>query len=276
MKKIMIILLTILLLSLTGCSFFTINKAHKLDIPNNIIINDRIIKWDEVKHTNSYRILINNEEIRLNKTQYNLGIPFGIVRIQIRAVSLSSKNNSDWSEVYYYYDSDIIKLTADGFLYEIVDVNDNYYTKYKNDFKEVIIHGYISDNNVVSIPDYIEGIIVTTIAPFAFIRNKYLEEVIIPNKVEYIGKNVFEKCENLTNIILPNSLENILYDTFRYCTSLESIIIPLNIKIVETAFYGCENLTIYCRVKQKPEQWSITWNLIALNKFANTIWGHEG
>ena len=50
-----------------------------------------------------------------------------------------------------------------------------------------------------------------------------IEEAIIPNSVEDIGKGAFIYCKNLTKVVLPSGLKMLKARTFCDCTSLETI-----------------------------------------------------
>ncbi len=48
---------------------------------------------------------------------------------------------------------------------------------------------------------------------------------------------------------------------FSYCSGLRKIVIPASVtSIGEFAFYGCTELTIYCRAKEKPSGWADNWS----------------
>ena len=67
---------------------------------------------------------------------------------------------------------------------------------------------------------------------------------IIPDSVEIIGPDCFEKNTSLTTIALSNNVEKIGEGAFKNCTALTSITIPNSIKeIPNSAFSGCTALT---------------------------------
>ncbi|MDE6189056.1 MAG: leucine-rich repeat domain-containing protein, partial [Clostridia bacterium] len=48
---------------------------------------------------------------------------------------------------------------------------------------------------------------------------------------------------------------------FANCTALESVTISDNImKVGEYAFFGCDNLTIFCKEESQPDGWAKEWN----------------
>ena len=99
-----------------------------------------------------------------------------------------------------------------------------------------------------------------------FIDNDKLEEIIIPDSVEYIGRGAFKGCKSLKKVQLPNSLKVLEQFAFSECDSLEEINIPSSLHyyscgvfshchdlktinshneinyIDDLAFYNCKNL----------------------------------
>ena len=69
-----------------------------------------------------------------------------------------------------------------------------------------------------------------------------MEHVELPSTLRRIEYNAFRECKNLKNIVLPERLEYV----GKYCfeeSALESIRLPRALKIVdEDAFRCCENL----------------------------------
>ena len=77
-------------------------------------------------------------------------------------------------------------------------------------------------------------------------------DVVIPNTIEYGGKNysvttigqwAFSSCISLASIDIPNSVTTIGELAFDYCTSLASVNIPNSVTTIgESAFASCESL----------------------------------
>jgi hypothetical protein len=87
----------------------------------------------------------------------------------------------------------------------------------------ITISGYTGTSNVVTIPDSINGLPVTSIGGDAFYGCNGLKSVTIPNSVTNIGDVAFGYCTGLTNIILGNSVTSIGFSVFAFCTSLTAI-----------------------------------------------------
>lgn len=85
--------------------------------------------------------------------------------------------------------------------------------------------------------------VISAIGDIAFMDNKKLKGIIIPDQVIRIGKMAFYECENLEKIVIPDSVERIGDRAFSYCTSLTEVVLGRGVKSIgREAFLGCENL----------------------------------
>lgn len=76
-----------------------------------------------------------------------------------------------------------------------------------------------------------------------FAQYKNLEEILLPESLEGIGKNAFRNCTQLRRIILPPNLKIIDDGAFYGCTALQSVSLPKDLaKIGDDVFHGCYNL----------------------------------
>lgn len=85
----------------------------------------------------------------------------------------------------------------------------------------------------------------TYIGPYAFEGFKELEELVIPDSVESVGKwRVFKDCSSLKSVKLPAHLKVITDSMFYGCTALENVQMPEDLEIIQNyAFHDCPNLT---------------------------------
>lgn len=124
----------------------------------------------------------------------------------------------------------------------------------------------------VIIPSSVDGICITAIDPYivAFHDSALITEVIFPDTITELPKNIFKGCSglkkvilpcniseipenafldcvNLTEVNLPNGIYKICKNAFASCISLKSIALPPNVEMLESgAFQRCENLhTVY-------------------------------
>ena len=81
---------------------------------------------------------------------------------------------------------------------------------------------------------------VTAIENRAFVEEKTLQYIALPNSVESIGDGAFRSCSGLTSVTIPNSVTSIGDFAFQGCSGLTSIIIPNSVtSIGESTFYRC-------------------------------------
>lgn len=89
----------------------------------------------------------------------------------------------------------------------------------------------------ISIPEEIDGLPVTEIAP-DFLRDMDgVKEVVFPDTIKIIGKNALYACYDLEKVKLPEKIEYIPKD-FCSLTSLMSLTIPDSVKVIEDGAFG--------------------------------------
>ncbi len=76
----------------------------------------------------------------------------------------------------------------------------------------------------VSIPEYIDGMPVTCIKPYAFSESA-ISEIVLPDSLKYIEPFAFNECKNLSKINFPKSLESIGGSAFYDCVFMGDILI---------------------------------------------------
>lgn len=82
-----------------------------------------------------------------------------------------------------------------------------------------------------------------TIGVFAFVCNKYIKEINIPETVTKIQMNAFRACPNLTSVVLPKSVTEIQGDTFSFCPSLTDVKLSNKVAAIgPSAFAYCDSL----------------------------------
>lgn len=107
----------------------------------------------------------------------------------------------------------------------------------------ITITGYTGTATVVSIPDTINSLPVTSIGTNAFYTKSGLTSVMIGTNVISVGNYAFYHCSGLTNVTVPNSVISIGYGAFWYCSGLTNVAIPGNVtNIGARAFFNCNNL----------------------------------
>ena len=106
------------------------------------------------------------------------------------------------------------------------------------------VTGYTGAGGMVTIPETINGLLVTTIGQNAFELKTSLTSLAIPNSVTSIGGGAFFGCTGLTNVTIGSGVTGIGSNAFYGCTSLTSVTIPNSVTSIGTyAFYNCTSLT---------------------------------
>ena len=95
----------------------------------------------------------------------------------------------------------------------------------------------------IMVPEYIEGCKVTEIGDRAFLQQRNITDVLLPNGIKKIGELAFTNCEKLNYINLPEGLESIGAQAFQECESMETFVLPDSLKYIgPSAFLACEKL----------------------------------
>lgn len=70
-----------------------------------------------------------------------------------------------------------------------------------------------------------------------------LEEIVLPNTIEYIKPYSFFQCKNLKRVLFHSGLKYVGKRAFAFCSALEEISLPSTIKEIHWgAFCGCDTL----------------------------------
>lgn len=83
-----------------------------------------------------------------------------------------------------------------------------------------VILGCTSRSSLINIPESLEGLPVAEIGKKAFLSNKNLTELRLPDTVREIGDWAFAHCSNLQKIVLPGKNIRIGKGIFKDCRSL--------------------------------------------------------
>lgn len=105
--------------------------------------------------------------------------------------------------------------------------------------------GYVGHDKNLTVPEAINGYMLTSIGGRAFRGCTSLTRVTIPDSVTRIGMDAFYGCESLTQVTIPDSVTSIGDSAFSGCKSLTQVTIPDSVtSIGEDAFSGCTSLTL--------------------------------
>ena len=116
---------------------------------------------------------------------------------------------------------------------------------YSSDGTSIRITGSTpSATGYLVIPETIDNLPVTTIAPYAFYGHSSLTSVTIPDSVTSIEYYSFSSCDGLRNVTLGNKVSTIGNDAFSHCSKLTGLTFPDRVtSIGGNAFQYCHSLT---------------------------------
>lgn len=108
---------------------------------------------------------------------------------------------------------------------------------------ELTLFEYIEDvPDVILIPAEIEGFPVTRIDEKVF-ENGLMSKIVLPNTIECIGKNAFQRCFLIEEMIIPDSVIEIGDGAFSECLNLKKIEISRSVSSIgKGIFGGCREL----------------------------------
>ena len=104
--------------------------------------------------------------------------------------------------------------------------------------------GTCTDKKIV-IPKKYNGKPVTRIHVNAFLGVETLEQIVLPEGLQYIDKNAFDACVNLKAVTIPNTVVEIGSSAFSGCSSLASVTFGWGSqleRIDSAAFTSCTSL----------------------------------
>lgn len=73
---------------------------------------------------------------------------------------------------------------------------------------------------------------VTTIAPYTFENQEYLQHILFSPNINEIGWGAFWGCSKLNNVILAEGIVELTGSVFLSCTSLKSIVLPASLQSI--------------------------------------------
>ena len=104
--------------------------------------------------------------------------------------------------------------------------------EFQFDGESVAITKYIGNSDKVGVPAKIQGKPVMAIRWQAFKDNSNIEEIVLPETLEFIGIHAFQGCKNLSKINMPESLKTIRGEVVNG-TALKKLSIPANVILLE-------------------------------------------
>lgn len=127
---------------------------------------------------------------------------------------------------------------AHGFEYRPYETDPQWFEWSELDDGTLRITKYTGSDERVFIPASIEGKTVSEIGTAAFMTNKTLVAIAIPEGVTTLGGSAFERCSHLREARLPTGLIKIGGFAFSDCPELTEIDLPDSITTIEGGAFG--------------------------------------
>lgn len=122
------------------------------------------------------------------------------------------------------------------------DPNEDYAYTVLEDFTAEITK-YNGSDTIVTVPEYLDDYLVTSIGEKAFMDCNNITKVTLPDTITKIRYCAFKNCSSLMDIIIPDQVTIIGSCSFQNCTSLTTISLPDSVEyLLSQAFSGCSNL----------------------------------
>jgi len=114
--------------------------------------------------------------------------------------------------------------------------------RYNEEYQGIEITGYTGNQSKVIIPATIDGVCVNSIGARAFYEKREIQEMVIPEEIDYFGDYCFGFC-NIKSVVLPQNIKKMGDGVFIGCFVLEEVYLPQNIKsLPDATFDNCVKL----------------------------------
>lgn len=136
---------------------------------------------------------------------------------------------------------------------------------------------YSGEDEVLKIPETLEGKTVTSIGKWAFALRRSLMRVELPDGVTSIGDRAFYQCDALRSIELPDSVTSMGENPFGDCRSLKNIQVSPEqpvFEVIDGVLFNKEEKSLICYPAGKQEEtYEIPQGIqqIKLGAFSNCI-----
>ena len=206
-----------------------------------------------------------------------------ILLISVSLVACGNSENGDNSNITTNNTTVNKEETKDFLtLVKTADTTDISLFEYEVVEGQMTITDYIGSDEIVIIPDTIEGQPVAVIGDYCFVNNETIKGVRLSDSVTRIGNDAFENCYGLEVLVCGANLESIGQCAFNFCEKLEHlelgesvksldllcfsstaigrIYIPESTESIVSAFVSCPNeaeMVIEGKVGSYAEQYAI-------------------
>ena len=128
------------------------------------------------------------------------------------------------------------KTTSAEYSFNDYDVDENYIVD-----ENGCLTGYLGDFEILSVPEYVNGIQVTSVGIGAFSGNSKLISVNLPDSVTSLGASAFQDCSALTHVRAKGVTE-IPFNCFDFDISLSSLQFGAVTSIGSSALCNCSHI----------------------------------
>lgn len=157
-----------------------------------------------------------------------------ILLILVSLVACGNSGNSDNSHIGMNNTTANEEVEKDFFtLVKTADTTDVSLFEYEVIEGEMTLTNYIGSDEIVVIPDTIEGQSVKVIGEYCFANNETIKGVRLSDSVTRIGNDAFENCYGLEVLVCGQNLETIGEYAFNFCTSLETVELNQSCRVLE-------------------------------------------
>lgn len=103
------------------------------------------------------------------------------------------------------------------------------------------VRNCLGDAKTITVPGELGGFTVVQIKGNCFVRG-VVEEIILPDSVEYIASYAFNGCEQLRTVKFGAGLKRVGEMAFNICPKLESLSFPEGMEYMKFPFVSCTSL----------------------------------
>ena len=233
--------------------FFTACSSKKLNNPQNLKIEERVLSWDAVEGASEYRVNLNG---RHYATTEECSLPAivelteGIYTFDVKAIG--GKRGGEDSG----YSSVALKLEEP--LESGYDENGYYYTLLEGGMGYEVTRGSQKlPEGVLTIPSFFNGYPVLAIGELGFSLAKIYGINCVSLVLTSSWWDTSEHHNEVTEIVFPKHLKTIGQYAFAFNTNVEEVVIPESVedlgKYAFSAMIGLKRVTLPKNIKEIPE-----------------------
>ena len=134
---------------------------------------------------------------------------------------------------------------------ELSGYEDRFRVQYDGDFgyfttengQGAIVVAYEGDDELVTVPEKLNGLPVVSIGGQAFWHNEDMEECVLPEGITSIDVMAFYMCPNLKKVTIPEGVVSIGQCCFGGCAALEEVEMASTVETIsDFAFLACTSM----------------------------------